>query len=316
MPEYPPSFRRGCFAPVAGLCPPLHAPELLCALRCQFEAMPTLERWRADDEAAQFLSVDVLAEPMLDLAFNAPVPSTVPLDGGGGATWRRAQGETRMRFSPDFVGEMGLERRIHQQTFLSPSMENARSGIARVWSVPVASLRGAAETQPRPKPNPNVLTVTPTPTPTLSLSLSPTLTPGPTVVTRSLELATTHSAEHARGRDQRERESTHDAALRAAQHEVQVSSLLPSAKPDIALKASTGSLLGLSQAASGDVLALGFDSVEKGQCCHGHRSKWDALCEDIVCRAECWRQHVPMGVYKRLRRRVGLAMAEIQHDQF
>jgi hypothetical protein len=204
--------------------------------------------------------VGVLAEPMLDFAFNAPVPSTVPLDEGGGATWRRAERNTRIRFSPDFVGEMGLERRIHQQTFLSPSMENARLGIARVWRVPVASLRGAAETQPRPKPNPEFLTVNPTPTPTLSLSLSPTFAPGPTGVTRSLELATELSAEHARGRDQRERESTHDAVLRAAQHEVQVSSPLPSAKPDIALKASTGSLLGLSQAASGDVLVLGFGS--------------------------------------------------------
>ena len=149
-----------------------------CALCDANLKLCQLERWRADDEAAQFLSVGVLAEPMLDFAFNAPVPSTAPLDEGGGATWRRAQRQTRIRFSPDFVGEMGLERQIHEQTFLSPSMENARSGIARVWSVPVASLRGAAETQPRPKPNPNFLTVTPTPTPTLSLSLSD-LHPGP-----------------------------------------------------------------------------------------------------------------------------------------
>ena len=47
--------------------------------------------WRADDEAAQFLSVDVLTEPMLDFAFAAPSPSTLPLDGGGEASWRRAE---------------------------------------------------------------------------------------------------------------------------------------------------------------------------------------------------------------------------------
>ena len=171
---------------------------------------------------------------MLDFAFAAPSPSTLPLDGRGEASWRRAERHARTRLSPDFVGKMGLERRIHQQTFLSPSMENVRSGIARVRSVPVASLRRAAETQPRPKPNPNF-------------------------PTRNLELATELSAENAKGRDQRERESTHAAALRAAQQEVQVSKeTLPSAKPDIALKASTGTLLGLSQAASGNVLALGF----------------------------------------------------------
>jgi hypothetical protein len=50
------------------------------------------------------------------------------------------------------------------------------------------------------------------------------------------------------------------ASLRAAQHEISVSdsAAIPSLAPDIALKASSGRLLGLSQAASGYILALGF----------------------------------------------------------
>ena len=157
----------------------------------------------ADDEVAQFLSVDVLAEPMLDFAAPAPVPSSESLHGEAA---RR-----RIRFSPEPVGEMGAERRIHRQSLFPSSLEDARSGASRVQRVPVASMRAAGG-----------------------------------------------RAEHAMGRDQSERGSTQDATVRAAQHEVQTTRVLPSVDPDIALKASTGSLLGLSQAASGDVLALGF----------------------------------------------------------
>ena len=132
-----------------------------------------------------------------------------------------AGGLRRARFLPVFVGEMGSERRLHEASSASHS-NSSYDGTFRAiqGSVPVTTMPLVAMG-----------------TPLLRAGMAPF---------------------RGRGGEPASQATSEIFSVRAAQHEIKTLGTVREVLPDIALKASTGTLLGMSQAASGFILVLGF----------------------------------------------------------